>query len=100
MIHSLIAQHYARWFLSHWRATEIARTIVPIIQAGGGEVFTYASVEKIIAYKKTAVGVLMEDGNKIKTPLSLAMRAYLIRLPNCWITFYLKSMTTRKILPK
>ena len=69
VIHSLIAQHYMHGgYYPIGGAAEIARTIIPIIQASGGEVFTYALVEKIITHKKIAVGVLMADGNTIKAP--------------------------------
>ena len=73
VIHSLIAQHYMHGgFYPIGGAAEIARTIIPIIQASGGEVFTYASVDKIITHKKTAVGVLMADGNTIKAPIIIS----------------------------
>ena len=73
VIHSLIAQHYMHGgFYPIGGAAEIARTIIPIIQASGGEVFTYASVEKIFTQKKTATGVLMADGNTIKAPIIIS----------------------------
>ena len=47
----------------------MAETIIPVIQAAGGEVFTYASVEKILVGDKGATGVLMADGNEIHAPV-------------------------------
>ena len=66
MIHSLIAQHYMHGgYYPVGGASRMAETIIPVIQAAGGEVFTYASVEKILVDDKGATGVLMADGNEI-----------------------------------
>ncbi len=69
VIHSLIAQHYMNGgYYPNGGAAEIAKKIIPIIQSAGGDVFTYASVEKIMTNKNRANGVLMSDGNIIKAP--------------------------------
>lgn len=73
MIHSLIAQHYMHGgYYPVGGASRMAETIIPVIQAGGGEVFTYASVEKILVGKKGAEGVLMADGNSIYAPVVIS----------------------------
>jgi phytoene dehydrogenase-like protein len=69
IIHSLIAQHYMHGgYYPVGGASRMAETIIPVIQQGGGEVFTYASVEKILVEDGEAVGVLMADGNEIHAP--------------------------------
>jgi len=73
MIHSLIAQHYMYGgYYPVGGASRMAETIIPVIQAGGGEVFTYASVEKILVGEKGAEGVLMADGNSIYAPVVIS----------------------------
>lgn len=67
IIHALIARHYLHGGYypvgGSWR---IAQTIIPKIQAAGGEVFTYARVKEIIVENGEARGVLMEDGQRIE----------------------------------
>ncbi|MEE4216151.1 MAG: NAD(P)/FAD-dependent oxidoreductase [Xanthomonadales bacterium] len=73
MIHSLIAQHYMHGgYYPVGGASRMAETIIPVIQASGGEVFTYASVEKIQVDKRGAEGVLMADGNLIEAPVIIS----------------------------
>lgn len=45
---------------------KIAQTIRPVIQAGGGEVFTYARVKNILIEKGKACGVVMDDGEVLR----------------------------------
>lgn len=45
---------------------KIAETIRPVIQAGGGEVFTYAKVDSILIENGRACGVKMADGGEIR----------------------------------
>ena len=67
VIHSLIAQHYMHGgYYPIGGASQMAQTIIPTIQAAGGEVFTYAGVEKILTDKKGVTGVRMADGHIIK----------------------------------
>jgi len=73
MIHSLIAQHYMHGaYYPVGGASRMAETIIPVIQAAGGEVFTYASVEKILVGDKGVTGVLMADGNEIHAPVVIS----------------------------
>ena len=73
MIHSMIAQHYMYGgYYPVGGASRMAETIIPVIQASGGEVFTYASVEKILVGKGGAEGVLMADGNSIEAPVVIS----------------------------
>jgi all-trans-retinol 13,14-reductase len=66
MAHAMIARHYLYGGYypvgGSWR---IAETIIPKIQASGGEVFTYAKVEKILVEHGKVTGVEMKDGHVI-----------------------------------
>src|SRR5690554_8030476 len=62
MVHALIARHYQYGgFYPVGGASEIAKTIIPVIQAGGGDVLTYADVKEILFEKGKAVVVRMVD---------------------------------------
>jgi len=87
IIHCLIAKHYLNGgYYPVGGASKMAETIIPQIQASGGEVFTYAEVEKIIIEKNRAVGVLMKDGSEILAPQIIsnagAFNTYQKLLPN------------------
>ena len=66
MVHAMIARHYLYGGYypvgGSWR---IADTIIPRIQASGGEVFTYARVERIRTERGRVTGVEMADGHFI-----------------------------------
>jgi all-trans-retinol 13,14-reductase len=66
MVHAMIARHYMHGGYypvgGSWR---IAETIIPKIQKGGGEVFTYARVNRILLEGKKTSGVEMADGHRI-----------------------------------
>jgi len=47
---------------------KMAATIVPVIRAGGGEVFTYAKVKQILVENGRACGVVMENGDALRAP--------------------------------
>lgn len=69
LIHGLIARHYLHGgYYPVGGASRIAETIIPVIQQGGGELFTYANVEQILVKDKRAVGVRMADGTDIFAP--------------------------------
>ena len=65
--HAMIARHYLYGGYypvgGSWR---IADTIIPKIQAAGGEVFTYARVEQILVENGRVSGVEMKDGHRIE----------------------------------
>ena len=67
MAHAMIARHYLYGGYypvgGSWR---IAESIIPKIQAAGGEVFTYASVENILLEDGKVTGVEMKDGHHIE----------------------------------
>jgi all-trans-retinol 13,14-reductase len=73
MVHALIAKHYLYGgFYPVGGASEIAKTIIPVIQQPGGEVFTYADVTDILVEKGKATGVRMADGEEIRAPLVIS----------------------------
>jgi len=69
MVHAMIARHYLYGGFypvgGRWR---IADSIIPKIRRSGGEVFTYARVEKIIVDGGRVTGVEMADGHRIECP--------------------------------
>jgi len=69
IIHALIARHYLYGgYYPIGGASEMAKTIIPVIQQGGGEVFTYADVKEILLDNGKATGVRMADGQEIHAP--------------------------------
>jgi len=65
-VHATVAQHYLHGgFYPVGGASRIAETIIPVIQAAGGEVFTYADVERIRVGKRGVEGVRMADEHDI-----------------------------------
>ena len=67
MAHAMIARHYLYGgYYPVGGAWRIADTIIPKIQAGGGEVFTYARVEEITVADGKVSGVRMQDGHEIQ----------------------------------
>ncbi|WP_416234147.1 phytoene desaturase family protein [Marinobacter sp. JSM 1782161] len=66
LIHALIAKHYIHGgYYPVGGAAEMARTIIPVIQSGGGDVMTYADVTEILVEKGKACGVRLADGHTI-----------------------------------
>ena len=67
LMHALVAKHYlAGGAYPVGGSSQIARAIIPTIQASGGEVFTYAGVDKVHIEGDKAVGVRMQDGSEIR----------------------------------
>ncbi len=75
MVHAMIARHYLYGgYYPVGGSWKIADTIIPRIQAAGGEVFTYARVRRIRNDGGRVTGVEMADGHFIpcKTVVSSA----------------------------
>jgi all-trans-retinol 13,14-reductase len=69
MVHAMIARHYLYGgFYPVGGSWRIAEHIIPKIQAAGGEVFTYANVERILVDGDRVSGVRMTDGHAIESP--------------------------------
>ncbi len=66
LAHAMIARHYLYGgFYPVGGSWRIADTIIPKIQAAGGEAFTYARVEEILVEDGRVAGVRMHDGHRI-----------------------------------
>jgi len=65
-VHATVAQHYLHGgFYPVGGASRIAETIIPVIRESGGEVFTYADVDRIRVGKRGVEGVRMADEHDI-----------------------------------
>jgi all-trans-retinol 13,14-reductase len=66
MMHASVVKHYFSGgnypVGGSWR---IADSIIPVIRAAGGEVFTYARVKQILVENGRARGVLMANGDRL-----------------------------------
>ncbi|MGB5812464.1 MAG: NAD(P)/FAD-dependent oxidoreductase, partial [Polyangiales bacterium] len=72
-IHALVASHYLRGASYPIGGSgQIAATILPVIEASGGEVVTNANVEEIVVEKGRAVGVRVEGGRVLRAPMVLS----------------------------
>jgi all-trans-retinol 13,14-reductase len=72
-MHAMVVRHYlggAAYPVGG--SSRIAATILPVIEAAGGEVVTNANVEEILIEKGRAVGVRLEDGHELRAPLVLS----------------------------
>ena len=52
----------------HGGSWKIAATILPVIRAAGGEVFTYAKVKQLLVEDGRCAGVVMENGDTLRAP--------------------------------
>ena len=67
MVHAMIARHYLYGgFYPVGGSWRIAESIIPKIQAAGGEVFTYARVKEILIDDGKVRGLEMQDGHVIE----------------------------------
>lgn len=67
MMHAMVAKHYITGGnYPVGGSLRIAETIIPVIEAAGGHVFTYAGVEQVLVEDNRAYGVrLAKDGHEI-----------------------------------
>ena len=73
MVHAMIVRHYLfGGFYPVGGSWKIAADIIPKIRAAGGEVFTYANVEKILVDGGRVRGVKMADGHRIECPVVIS----------------------------
>lgn len=70
VMHAMVAKHYITGGnYPVGGAIKISENIIPLIEAAGGQVFTYAGVDKILVENGRAVGVRMhKDGFEIRAP--------------------------------
>jgi len=73
MIHAMVVKHYLNGGnYPIGGSSRIFETMLPPIQAAGGEVFVTAEVLEIIVKNNKAVGVKMEDGKEIFAPIVIS----------------------------
>jgi len=69
LIHAVLVKHYFAGgnypVGGSWR---MAATILPVIRASGGEVFTYAKVRQLLVEEGRCTGVVMENGDELRAP--------------------------------
>ncbi|HUI59837.1 MAG TPA: NAD(P)/FAD-dependent oxidoreductase [Steroidobacteraceae bacterium] len=69
-LHALVMRHYMRGaYFPVGGADAIARTLVPVIVDGGGEVRTRASVSEILIENDGVAGVRLKNGTELRCPL-------------------------------
>ncbi|MCP5162102.1 MAG: NAD(P)/FAD-dependent oxidoreductase [Hahellaceae bacterium] len=65
MMHAMVAKHYITGGnYPVGGSISIAETIIPVIEAAGGNVFTYAGVEEILIKQNRAYGVRLKKGGQ------------------------------------
>ena len=72
-IHAAVVGHYlgGAWY-PVGGAAAIARTIEPVINASGGEIFVNADVAEVVVSAGRAIGVKMADGRLIHAPIVIS----------------------------
>src|SRR6185503_10000955 len=64
LIHAVLVKHYfAGGNYPVGGSWQMAATILPVIRAGGGEVFTYARVRQLLVEDGRCTGVVMDNGD-------------------------------------
>jgi all-trans-retinol 13,14-reductase len=67
LMHASVVKHYFDGGCypvgGSWK---MADTIIPVIRAGGGEVFTYAKVDQVLIEHHRVCGVRMSDGSELR----------------------------------
>jgi all-trans-retinol 13,14-reductase len=72
-IHAMVVAHYFRGAsYPIGGASRIAATIIPTIEAAGGEVVTNADVQEILVHDARALGVKLADGHELRAPLVIS----------------------------
>jgi len=67
--HALVASHYFQGAgYPVGGSSQIAASLVPTIEAVGGRVLVQAEVQSIVIERDRAVGVLMADGRRLRSP--------------------------------
>ena len=73
LTHSVVTNHYIHGgYYPVGGTSEIARTILPVIQQSGGEVFTYADVAEILVEGTRVIGVRMVDDTIINSDVVIS----------------------------
>jgi all-trans-retinol 13,14-reductase len=86
VMHASVASHYlAGGYFPVGGASAIARSIAPVIERAGGQIFVNAEVKQILIENGRAVGVRMADDSELRAPVVIsdagAMNTYERLLP-------------------
>lgn len=72
-IHAMVAKHYFEGGnYPVGGSSSMAKTIIPVIEKGGGKVLVCANVKEIIVNGGKALGVRLENGDEIYAPLVIS----------------------------
>lgn len=72
-VHAMVAHHYfGGGAYPVGGSARIAETILPVIEAAGGAVYTNAEVERIVVDGGRAVGVRLTDGEELRAPVVIS----------------------------
>ena len=72
-IHAMVVAHYFRGAAYPvGGSSRIAQTILPTIEATGGEVVTNAEVHEILVRDGKAIGVKLADGHELRAPIVIS----------------------------
>ena len=72
-IHGMVASHFMQGgAYPVGGSSRMAASIVPVIEAWGGDVLTNVEVERIDLERGRAVGVTLTDGNQVRAPLVIS----------------------------
>lgn len=67
IMHAAVAKHYFNGgYYPVGGSWKIAESVLPVIRASGGEVFTYARVQEIVVENDRACGVKLDNGDVIR----------------------------------
>ncbi|MEO1335596.1 MAG: FAD-dependent oxidoreductase, partial [Myxococcota bacterium] len=73
LMHAMVVNHYFNGgAYPVGGSSRIAESILPVIRAEGGEVYTSAGVDEIIIEKGRAVGVRLDGGEELRAPLVIS----------------------------
>ncbi|MEM7675919.1 MAG: NAD(P)/FAD-dependent oxidoreductase [Myxococcota bacterium] len=73
LMHAMVVHHYFNGgAYPVGGSSRIAESILPVIRAEGGEVFTSAAVEEILIEKGRAAGVRLAGGEELRAPLVIS----------------------------
>jgi all-trans-retinol 13,14-reductase len=95
-IHAMVVGHYLRGaYYPVGGSARIAAAIAPVIEAGGGEIFVAAEVDRILVEGGAAVGVRLQDGRELRAPLVVSDAG----APNTYLRLLAPELAERTGLP-
>jgi len=72
-VHAIVTRHYFDGgYYPEGGSASIFKTIAPVLEKTGGQIFTKAEVREILLKGKRVEGVRLADGNEIRAPLVIS----------------------------